>query len=136
MKNLLLILLLFLALACREPRVSETFIRGDGPFVFSVDMSDSTAAYSFDIYSRVDRQRASGELRLLMRWRSPQEAEFRETVYLPLKGHTSFFSSEAYAPYRADVRPSVPGVWTLTVSMPDLQREGLRGMGLVVRKSE
>ena len=47
-------LFLLLAIACQEPLSTEQFIPGGGPYVFTVDMSDSTAAYDFDLYTRLD----------------------------------------------------------------------------------
>ena len=57
-----------------------------------------------------------------------------ESVYLPLTRGASFFSRDAYAPYRAGVVPVENGVWTVTVAVPN-PPEGLCGMGLVVKAS-
>ena len=125
----ILLFLLLLAVACREPRSVEQFIAGDGPFVFRVDFSDSTAVYDMDLYTRVDAHVFPPEQALLMRWQSPSDSVYRETVYLPL-------SREVYVPYRQGVAPYEWGEWTLTVSSPSPWPVGLRGLGLVVRKQE
>lgn len=96
-------------------------------------MTDTTARYSFDLFTRIDAREFPSPLRLEIAWRTPADSVFTETVYLPVTGSTSFFSHEAYAPYRADVSPAEWGEWTLEITVPD-RPEGFRGMGLVTRK--
>ena len=129
-----------LAFSCQEPLSTELFIPGGGPYVFTVDLSDSTAAYDFDLYTRLDADpedlaRLQGTL-LRAEWRSPSDSLFVEKIYLPLTGtRRSYFSREIYEPYRADVRPAEPGQWTLTFRQEDRsQVVPFRGLGLVVRK--
>lgn len=129
----ILLFVLLLALSCREPRSTETFVRGTGPYVFTVEMADSTATYDFDLYTRIDAATAPAELPLKVAWKAPDGTLFTESVYLPVSGNSSFFSHEAYAPYRSAVVPSQWGTWTVTVTLLSVP-EGLRGMGLVVRR--
>jgi|GEM_PF-945525 len=139
-KALLAVLpVLLAALSCREPLSSERFVRGEGPFTFPVDMTDTAAAYDFDFYTRVDARPDEivrlGEVPVVVRWHSPADSLYDETVYLPLQGRTSFFTRDVRAAYRADVRPYEAGLWTVTVSLPDtVSVPGLRGLGLVVTK--
>ena len=134
MKNLFPLTLLLLALACSQPRSTESFIRGTGPYEFTVDMTDSTAAYGFDLFTRIDAEEFPTQMQLDITWKDPQSSSFTETVYLPVERGSSFFSQESYTPYRADMVPAVPGLWTLTVVVPN-PPEGLCGLGLVVRRS-
>ena len=140
MKRLLLICLLFvLAVSCREPMGVERFVPGSGPFVFVVDMSDTTASYDFDFYTRVDGDPQEivslREIPLRLQWASPSDSLYRETVWLPMQGRGTFFSRDVRAAYRADVRPYEAGIWTLTARLPDtLSVPGLRGLGLVMTK--
>ena len=132
------ILLFFLLLTgCKEPMSVERFVKGEGPFTFFVDMSDSTATYDFDFYTRVDAPldslRKLAALSLQVTWTSPSFHVFREDVYMPMEGRTSFFSREVRAPYRADVSPEEPGPWTLSVRVEDIP-EGFCGLGLVVKR--
>lgn len=113
----------------------EQFIAGEGPFVFSVDFSDTTAVYDLDLYTRVDATEMPAEVQLLMRWSSPSDSLYRETVYLPLRDSSSRFRADVLVPYRSGVSPYESGVWKLTVSAPSLP-EGFRGLGLVVRKEK
>ena len=48
------LLLFFIFTGCKEPKSVEKFVKGEGPYTFFVDMSDSTASYDFDSYTRVD----------------------------------------------------------------------------------
>ena len=131
------ILLCVLLTGCREPMSVEKFVRGEGPYTFFVDMVDSTAAYDFDFYTRVDAPldslRKMQALPLQVTWTSPSFHVFREDVYLPMEGKTSLFSRQVRAPYRAGVRPEEWGPWQVVVKVQD-PPEGLCGMGLVVHR--
>lgn len=115
----------------------EKFVRGEGPYAFLVDMSDSTATYDFDLYTRVDAPadslRKMGALPLQVTWTSPSFHVFREDVYLPMEGRTSLFSRQIRAPYRAGVRPEEWGPWQVSIRVSD-PPEGLCGLGLVVAR--
>ena len=118
----------------------ERFVKGEGPYTFFVDMSDSTSTYGFDLYTRVDGPvdslRKLTALPLSVTWTSPSFHVFREEVYLPMEGQGKFFTRAVRAPYRAGVRPAEWGQWIVAVRVTD-PPEGLRGMGLVVaRKRE
>ena len=131
-------LTLFLLAGCREPMSVERFVKGEGPFTFFVDMSDSTAAYDFDFYTRVDAPADSLRnhpfLPLAVTWTSPSFHVFREDVFMPLEGESTFFSRQIRAPYRSGVRPQEWGQWTVTVRVSD-PPSGLRGMGLAVARN-
>ena len=140
LKRIIIVLLSLAALAgCREPMSVEKFVKGEGPYTFFVDMSDSTAVYDFDLYTRVDAPldslRKMTALPLQVTWTSPSFHVFREEVYLPMEGKTSLFSRQVRAPYRAGVRPSEWGQWQVVVRVPDAP-EGLCGMGLVVERKK
>ena len=140
-RSIILCLIAFAALAgCREPMSVEKFVKGEGPYTFFVDMTDSTATYDFDLYTRVDAPldslRKLQALPLTVTWTSPTFHVFKEDVYLPMEGKTSLFSKEVRAPYRAGVRPEEWGQWVVGVRVNN-PPEGLCGMGLTVaRKRE
>ena len=117
----------------------EKFVKGEGPYTFFVDMSDSTASYDFDLYTRVDAPadslRKLTALPLQVTWTSPTFHVFREEVYLPMEGKMSLFSKQVRAPYRAGVRPEEWGPWQVVVRVLD-PPEGLCGMGLVVSRNK
>ena len=132
-----LLLLSVLLTGCKEPMSTERFVKGEGPFTFFVDMTDSTASYDFDFYTRVDAPvdsiRKMGSLPLTVTWTSPSFHVFKEEVFMPLEGQGSFFSRQVRAPYRAGVRPEEWGQWVVAVRVTN-PPEGLRGMGLVVAR--
>ena len=132
-----LVLLILILTGCKEPMSVEKFVKGEGPYTFFVEMSDSTASYDFDFYTRVDAPletlRKMTALPLQVTWTSPSFHVFREDVYLPMEGKTSLFSRQVRAPYRAGVRPAEWGQWQVVVRVPDAP-EGLCGMGLVVER--
>ena len=138
-RPLYILLALFLITSCREPMSVEKFVKGEGPYTFFVEMSDSTASYDFDLYTRVDAPldslRKMAALPLQVTWTSPSFHVFREDVYLPMEGKTSLFSRQVRAPYRAGVRPEEWGQWQVVVRVPDAP-EGLCGMGLVVERKK
>ena len=137
-KSLILLLALVALTGCREPMSVERFVKGEGPYTFFVDMSDTTAAYDFDLYTRVDAPmdslRKLTALPLQVTWTSPSFHVFREEVYLPMNGPRSLFSRPVRAPYRAGVRPVEWGPWQVVVRVQD-PPEGLCGMGLVVSRN-
>ena len=116
----------------------EKFVKGEGPYTFFVEMTDSTASYDFDLYTRVDAPvdslRKIAALPLQVTWTSPTFHVFREEVYLPMEGKMSLFSKQVRAPYRAGVRPEEWGPWQVVVRVQD-PPEGLCGMGLVVSRN-
>ena len=133
MKHWAFILLAAVALSCHRPSSTEEFIRGEGPYLFIVDLSDSTACYNFDLYTRIDALDYPADIRLDVTWKAPSDSVFKETVYLPVTEGASRFSHEVYAPYRAQTVPAQWGVWTLEIAVPE-RPQGLCGMGLVTRK--
>ena len=132
-----LLLLSVLLTGCKEPMSTERFVKGEGPFTFFVDMTDSTASYDFDFYTRVDAPvdsiRKMGALPLTVTWTSPSFHVFKEEVFMPLEGQGSFFSRQVRAPYRTGVQPEEWGQWVVAVRVTN-PPEGLRGMGLVVAR--
>ena len=137
MRRVLSILLVcFLAAACREPLSTERFVTGDGPYVFSFQLEEG-ASYDFDFYTRVDARHYGlslvAELPLDVSWTSPSGTTLKERVYLPLSGFSSRFSRQVCHPYRAGVRPREYGRWTVSVAATDTIPH--TGLGLVVRKT-
>lgn len=115
----------------------EKFVKGEGPYTFFVDMGDTTVAYDFDFYTRIDAPADTlarmTSLPLQVTWTSPTFHVFREDVYMPLEGRVTAFSRQVRVPYRTGVRPEEPGPWTVMVRVMD-PPQGLRGMGLVVER--
>lgn len=136
-KILTYLLCLLLAAACREPSSVEQFIAAPGPYEFQVEMRDTTVLYDFSFYTRLDgypsELQEAQELPLRITWISPSGKNYTENVYMPLTGRSSLFSRQVLQPYRTNVQPVQPGLWTLMVTVPYSDgREILRGLGLTV----
>lgn len=141
MRKALGIILFFLAvLSCRQPGSMEFFVPGDtGPFTFPVDLSDTTASYDFDFYTRLDGHHrdilSDTEMPLTLMWTAPSGALYVETVYVPLSGSgETFYSRQVRAPYRSGVVPAEAGTWQIRASLP-VAVPGLRGLGLIVKRN-
>lgn len=135
----LILLCILCVTACREPLSREAFVKGPGPYEFSVPMNDSTVLYDFDFYTRIDASpediRALSDLPLTITWTSPSGQRFTESVFLPLQGRTSFFSRQIREPYRAGISPWEYGDWTMSVFVPvSASVPGMRGLGLIITK--
>lgn len=132
------ILFLLCLVSCREPMVFDRFIKGDGPYVFDVDLGDTTACFDFAFYTRVDVSEARDTLPLCLEWKTPSDSLVSETVLLPMEGGKDVFSRQVYALFREDAVPSEAGLWTLSVSVPDTVRmKGMSGLGFVcIKKRE
>lgn len=133
--------------SCRPPATSEVFIPAPGPYVFTLDMSDSLASYDVAIFTRIDAHEetlaAMGQLPVTAVWTAPDYTmkddifgnryyTFTESFYLPLEGaRRSYFSRQVWHSYRKGVRPGIFGDWQLTLSVPDsVQIRGFRGLGV------
>lgn len=115
---------------------------------FTVDMSDSTCAYSIDIVARMSRRHAPGTLPLEVTVVSPEGHRASETVFLPsdlnsLRHYTarsedrririaeSAGSYDVSWRYRDGIVPGEKGDWLVCISAPDTL-EGLSGIGISV----
>lgn len=139
MRRLSLVILFSAVLlaACSAPKGREQFVRGKGPWTFSVEL-DSLTKSDFFFYTRRDgspaRRSKVAELPLDVEWISPASDTLRETVYLPLEARSSFYSSESSVPYREGVTPPLSGTWTIVVTPHDsVTVRGLRGLGLAIK---
>ena len=123
-----------LALAgCREPDGFETFVRRDaarnGVYVFSLPLTDTTAAYDFWFYSRTVRHPVTN-LRLNVQWLSPSGDGFSETVYM-----RSVLRRGSKELYRSGMVPAQAGDWQLSVRPVGAEDE-LLGWGVVYKKHD
>ena len=123
----------FLLQACREPDGDELFLRRDaardGVYIYSLPLTDTTAAYDFWFYSRT-RRKTVENLQLNVQWLAPSGEAFSETVYMRSVGPRG--SREAY---RSEVVPARAGDWQLSVR-PVGAEEELLGWGVVYRKRD
>ena len=133
MRRLLcLIIAAGLLCSCAQPSSYEHFIRSDksGEYSFTLDMSDTLAAYDLSFFSVIDSPLLHRDtlvsFPLNVVWRSPSGRYFSETVYYP--------ADSVRVRYRSGVVPSEGGEWSLQVSITP-EPVGFRGLGVICSKS-
>ena len=119
--------------ACSEPDGMETFIRRedarDGVYVFSLPLTDMTAAYDFWFYSRVGMTPVHN-VRLNVQWLAPSGNGFSETVYM-----RSVDTRGTKERYRSGMLPAEAGQWQLSVRPVDVGEDFL-GLGVIYKKQD
>ena len=131
-RPLSLIALAVLLSCCAQPSSYEPFVRSDksGEYSFTLDMSDTLAAYDLAFYTLIDRPLFQRDtlvsFPLNVVWRSPSGRYFSETVYYP--------ADSLRVRYRSGVVPSEGGEWALQVSVTP-EPAGFRGLGVICSKS-
>lgn len=111
-----------------------------GRYVFAIDFTDSLVTYDVDFYTRLDTKRSvfrlMDDIQVDVLWISPDGKEYAERVYIPKLSYVggTAFSKEYLSPYRRNLSPVKPGVWTLCLEVPPII--GLRGMGVRYAPSE
>jgi len=129
--------------ACSRPDQTESFVRSSqktaaGFYEFMVDMSDKEASYDIQVYTRSDCRdkvfAALPDLGIGIVWTAPDGTEYREMVYIPHEDFDldSSFSHSVRVAYRTGLVPVQPGVWKMSMVVPEEERFHLRGMGIVV----
>ena len=140
-----LIIMICILSACSAPSSTESFVRSgdrtDGKYVFSADMSDSSAVYAMAFYTRIDCSRAEfaglKDIRADIVFVSPSGDRYGETVFFP---KSAFRTSDSLTwnfseKYREGIRPIECGLWRVEVNIPeDDDIRGFRGLGLVLEK--
>jgi len=118
--------------ACREPDSVERFLRRDavpdGLYVYTLPLTDTTAAYDFWFYTRSERDKLDN-FRLDVRWTAPSGESFTETVYM--HGITPQGSRELY---RSGMVPAQAGEWRLSVRPQEADE--IFGLGLICKKHD
>jgi hypothetical protein len=119
--------------ACSEPDGMELFVRReaarDGVYVYSLPLTDTTAAYDFWFYSRVGKQPLEN-LQLNVQWLAPSGNGFSETVYMrrvELRGTREL--------YRSGMVPAEAGDWQLSVRPVGVGDDFL-GLGVVFKRQD
>ena len=122
------VLLLMGAAACTRPVSEEQYVfdDGSGQFDFQVDMSDSLCVYDLSFYTRLESRQSPPGFPIRVYLISPSGKRFSESLFYDA-------SAALVVPYRSDLSPVEPGVWTLSVRA---RAEGLKGMGLICTKKD
>lgn len=119
--------------ACREPGGMELFQRRDqardGVYVYTLPLTDTTAAYDIWFYSRTSGPRLD-QLQLNVQWLAPSGDGFSETVYM-----RRVDARGTKEPYRSGLVPAQGGDWQLSVR-PVGDGGSLLGWGVIYKKRE
>lgn len=135
--------------ACSRPVSEERFVKASrtdayGRYVFPLDLSDTTCRYDVGLYAVLDVEdpdfEAFSHLPLDILWESPSGRPFWEEVAV---GRDCLVDSKYYeksfrTAYRTDLVPVEPGIWRLSVSVPeaDSWQGSMVGIGVkLVRKT-
>ena len=118
---------------CMVPDTQEQFVRKDmargGIYVYTLPLTDTTAAYDFWFYSRTEYRKLES-LQLNVQWLAPSGVSFRETVYMRCvepKGSKEL--------YRSGMVPAEAGDWKLSVRPVGVDEDFL-GLGVICRKQD
>ena len=119
--------------ACAVPDSLEQFVRKDeargGVYIYSLPLTDTTAAYDFWFYSRTEYRKLES-LQLNVQWLAPSGDGFAETVYMRAvepKGSKEL--------YRSGMVPVEAGDWQLSVRPVGVDEDFL-GLGVICRKQD
>ena len=119
--------------ACTAPDSLEQFVRRDeardGVYIYTLPLTDTTAAYDFWFYSRTEYRKLES-LQLNVQWLAPSGDGFAETVYM--RAVEPRGSKELY---RSGMVPAQAGDWQLSVRPVGVDEDFL-GLGVICRKHD
>lgn len=141
----LALVLLAVAASCSRPSSYEPFVfREDAEYGdtynFSLDLSDSTASYSLDFFTRLDRP-AFGDFRsdsvsLDLRWISPSDSVILSDTTFIRVGQavdSSYYSKDYVVGYKDVLNLPERGVWRLKAKVMN-DSEAIRGIGVILTR--
>ena len=119
--------------ACTEPDTLEQFVRRDashdGVYIYTLPLTDTTAAYDFWFYSRTEYRKLES-LQLNVQWLAPSGDGFAEMVYMRCVEPRG--SKELY---RSGMVPAQAGDWQLSVRPVGVDEDFL-GLGVICSKRD
>jgi hypothetical protein len=119
--------------ACKSPESTELFVRRtaaqDGVYIYSLPLTDTTAAYDIWFYSRVS-EHPLHSLQLNVRWLSPSGESLAETVYM-----RSVERRGTRELYRSGLVPAEAGDWQLSVRPVGVDEDFL-GLGVICKRQD
>ena len=148
MRSLIPALVLSLAVAsCSRPVSYEPFVikeeaeYGD-TYIFNLDMSDSTVAYSLDFYTRLERPAfgkfPSDSVSLDLRWISPSDSVIiSDTTFIRVERpvDSSYYSKDYLSAYKEYLDLPEHGLWRLKARVLN-DSESIRGLGVIFTRKE
>ena len=148
MRDLLLAFVMLAAVvSCARPSSYEPFVvrekaeYGD-TYIFSLDLSDSTATYGLDFYTRLQRPAfgtfPSDSISLDLRWISPSDAVIlSDTTFIRVAQpvDSSYYSRDFMAGYKRVLTLPEHGIWRLRAKVLN-DSEAIRGLGVIFTRKE
>jgi len=144
--RLLIVVLAAVTLGCSRPVSREFFVfrekaeYGD-TYSFSLDLSDTTATYSMDFFTSLERKAFDDfpvdDITLDLRWFSPSDSILADTVYVRLSEAVgeAYYTRDFITPYEAGLDSLEPGEWRLKAKVVNNPGD-LRGLGIILRRSD
>ena len=148
MRDCFLTLALLLAVAsCSRPSSYEPFVvrekaeYGD-TYIFNLDLSDSTVAYSLDFYTRLERPAfgtfPSDSISLDLRWISPSDSVIvsdTTSIHVACPVDSSYYTKDFVTVYKEALNLPEHGIWRLKARVLN-DSESIRGLGVIFTRKE
>lgn len=148
MRDLLLAFVMLAAMvSCAKPSSYEPFVLrekaeyGD-TYIFSLDLSDSTATYGLDFYTRLQRPAfgtfPSDSISLDLRWISPSDSVIlSDTTFIRVAQpvDSSYYSRDFMVGYKRVLTLPEHGIWRLRAKVLN-DSEAIRGLGVIFTRKE
>lgn len=111
-------------------------------YIFSLDLSDSTALYGLEFFTRLARpafgEFPSDSISLDLRWISPSDSVIiSDTTFIRVSHpvDSSYYSRDFVAGYKDVLRLPVHGTWRLKARVLN-DSEAIRGLGVIFTRKE
>lgn len=139
--------LLMVVVSCSRPSSYEPFVvrekaeYGD-TYIFNLDLSDSSAFYGLDFYTRLQRPAfgtfPTDSISLDLRWISPSDSVIlSDTTFIRVARpvDSSYYSRDFISGYRETLNLPEHGIWRLKARVLN-DSEAIRGLGVIFTRKE
>ncbi len=139
--------LLMAVVSCSRPSSYEPFVvrekaeYGD-TYIFNLDLSDSTASYGLDFYTRLQRPAfgtfPADSISLDLRWISPSDSVIlSDTTFIRVAQpvDSSYYSRDFISGYCERLSLPEHGIWRLKARVLN-DSEAIRGLGVIFTRME
>ena len=141
------LVLLTVVASCARPSSYEPFVvrekaeYGD-TYIFNLDLSDSTASYGLDFYTRLQRPAfgtfPTDSISLDLRWISPSDSVIlSDTTFIRVEWpvDSSYYSRDFLVGYKDVLSLPEHGIWRLKARVLN-DSEAIRGLGVIFTRKE
>ena len=108
-------------------------------YSFSLDLSDSSATYGIDFFTRLEREGFNsfpeGDIVLDLRWFSPSDTIITDTAFVRVGDPSgqSYFTRDLVTGYKEALDLPEVGEWRLKAKIVN-DAEAIRGLGLILKR--